>query len=322
MKNILITGSAGFIGFSVSKYFLEKNINVLGIDNLNNYYDKNLKLERLKILKTYANYEFLNGDISKKKTFNDIKKKIDLVINLAAQVGVRFSISKPEEYIKSNINGFLNVINFCNKNNIKRIYFASSSSVYGNNKKYPYKETYSIAKPLQFYAITKATNELMAFAYSKLFNIKFTGFRFFTVYGPFGRPDMAIYKFSKNIFYGSPIEVYGNGQHLRDITYIDDIVTAIYKVVKKDQNNLKEEGYKIFNIGGGSKIKIIDIIRILEKLFNKSTEVIFKDKISADMLITESSNHRIEKYIGALKRTDPKNGLKKFVNWFLKYEKK
>ena len=322
MKNILITGSAGFIGFSVSKYFLERKINVLGVDNLNNYYDKKLKSERLKILTSYINYEFINGDISKKNTFNGIKKKIDLVINLAAQVGVRFSNSKPEEYIKSNINGFLNVINFCNKNNIKRIYFASSSSVYGNKKKHPYKESYNINKPLQFYAVTKATNELMAYAYSNLFNIKFTGFRFFTVYGPFGRPDMAIYKFSKNIFYENPIEVYGDGHHLRDITYIDDIVAAIYKVIKKDQSNTKQEGFKIFNIGGGTKIKIIDIIIILEKLFDKKTRVIFKDKISADMLITESSNYKIEKYIGTLKRTNPKNGLKRFVKWFLEYEKK
>lgn len=322
MKNILITGVAGFIGFNVSKFFLEKKIKILGIDNLNNYYDKKLKLERLEILKTYKNFDFIKGDISKKKTFNDINTKIDLVINLAAQVGVRFSKYKPEEYIKSNISGFLNVINFCNKNNIKRIYFASSSSVYGNKKNHPYKESHNINKPLQFYAITKATNELMAYAYSNLYNIKFTGFRFFTVYGPFGRPDMAIYKFSKKIYYEEPIEVYGDGNHLRDITYIDDIVIALYKVIKKDQSNAKQKDYNIFNIGGGSKIKIIDIIRILEKLFNKKSNVIFKDKIDADMIITESSNNKIEKYIGALKSTNPKNGLKSFTKWFLKYEKR
>lgn len=321
MKNILITGCAGFIGFNLSKYFLEKKYKIIGVDNLNSYYDKKLKIHRLKKLEKYKNFSFIEGDISKKNLFNKIEERIDLVVNLAAQVGVRFSLKKPEEYIKSNILGFLNIINFCNQNKIKRIYYASSSSVYGNSKNFPYKETDNIDKPLQFYAITKATNEMMAYTYSKLYNLNFTGFRFFTVYGPFGRPDMAIYKFSKNIFRGKKIEIYGDGNHIRDITYVDDIVAKIYKVIKKDSIMKIQANSKIFNIGGGSKIKVIEILRILENLLNKKAKIVYRDKIEADMISTESSNTQIEKYIKFYEKTNPETGLKKFIEWFKEYEK-
>lgn len=323
MKNILITGCAGFIGFSLSKYLLDKKINIIGIDNVNNYYNTSLKKERLGQLQKYKSFKFIKGDISSKTTFNRIKSNnIDLVVNLAAQVGVRYSLKNPNSYVKSNIIGFLNLINFCNKKKILKIYYASSSSVYGDNKKVPFNEKDNVNKPIQFYAVTKITNELMAYAYSNIYNLEFTGFRFFTVYGPYGRPDMAVYKFSEKIMTNKSIDVFGNGNHVRDITYIDDIVKSIYKVIKKDSSNKNQSKSKIFNIGSGTKIKVIKIIKTLEKLFNKRANIVFKEKISADMEITESSNDNIDQYIGKFKKTSYKTGLKKFVEWYKENEKK
>ncbi len=322
MKNILITGCAGFIGYSLAKKLLEKKFAITGVDNLNSYYDKKLKINRLKNLKNYKNFTFYKLDISKKKFINSFKRKnFEVVINLAAQPGIRYSISNPHKYIDSNIKGFLNLILFCQKKNINRIYYASSSSVYGSLKKYPYKETYVISQPLQFYAVTKITNELMAEAYSKLTNINFTGFRFFTVYGPYGRPDMAIYKFTDNIFKSKKVFINGDGNHQRDFTYIDEITNSIYKLIKLDSLNYRYMKSRIFNIGNGQKTTIKKVIQIIEKNLNKKAIINYSKPLKVDMEITHASFKKLENIIGNSKKVGVESGIKKFTDWYLNYMK-
>lgn len=322
MKNILITGCAGFIGFSLSKKLLEYNYKITGIDNLNSYYDVKLKKNRLKILKKHKNFHFYKIDISKKTFISDFKnKKFDIAINLAAQAGIRYSLINPHKYIDSNIKGFLNLILLSANNGIKNIYYASSSSVYGDLPKKPFKENNKINKPLQFYAVTKITNELMAKMYSKLYSINFTGFRFFTVYGPYGRPDMSIFKFTDLISKSKVVTINGDGNHERDFTFIDDITSSIIKVIVKDNKATKPDRYRIFNIGNGQKIKINKIIEIIEKYLNKKANKRFVEPIEADMKITLASFRKLENYIGIKKRTQIETGIKKFVKWYTSYNK-
>ena len=321
MKNILITGCAGFIGYSLSIKLLKKKINVFGIDNLNSYYDKNLKLDRLKKLKQFKNFSFYKLDISKKKFINNFKReKFDILINLAAQPGIRYSILNPHKYIDTNVKGFLNVIQFCKKKNIKNIYYASSSSVYGGLKELPFKESATVNKPLQMYAVTKITNELMAEAYTNLYKINFTGFRFFTVYGPYGRPDMSIYKFTEKIYNSKKITINGNGNYQRDFTYIDDITNAMYKLIKLDKRLNKFNGSRIFNIGNGQKISINKVIEIIEKKLKKIADKYFSKSIEADMEITHASFKKLENVIGKSKKTNIETGINKFIHWYLNYK--
>ena len=285
---ILVTGAAGFIGYHVSKKLSEKNL-VFGVDNLNNYYDVKLKLNRLKDLKNNKKFNFLKIDIKNyKELFKYIKNnKIDTIVHLAAQAGVRYSLKSPRLYIDSNINGFFNILECCRYLKIKNFIFASSSSVYGLNKNFPLKEYKSANHPIQLYAATKKSNEVMAHAYSYLFNIPSTCLRFFTVYGPWGRPDMALFNFTKNILNNKKINVFNHGKHARDFTYIDDVVYIIDKFIKKPAKSNRSWNYKnpdpsssiapfrIFNVSNGSKISLINFIKEIEKKLDKKAKINF-----------------------------------------------
>jgi len=274
MKKILITGVAGFIGFNLANYFLiKKKYKIFGLDNINDYYSTKLKKDRIKILKTYNKFKFFKFDlIQKKKLASIFKNKFDIVIHLAGQAGVRYSINYPEKYLDSNIIGFFNLLETSKNFKVKRFIFASTSSVYGNNIKIPFKEEHTADHPIQFYAATKRSNELIAHSYSSLYGIETIGLRFFTVYGPWGRPDMALFKFVKNILNKEIIEIYNNGNHIRDFTYIDDIVDGIILTVHSNKifhdrlskkNNLTPDRsnskFRVFNIGSGKEISLMRI---------------------------------------------------------------
>ena len=284
--SILITGAAGFIGFHLSEIFMKKNFKVIGIDNLNSYYDVNLKKNRLKILKKNKNFKFYQLDISNEKKIDDLfkKHKFKYVINLAAQAGVRYSLINPQSYLKSNLIGFFNLINAAKNNNVKHFLYASTSSVYGLSDKKSFKEKDIADHPIQFYAATKRANEIIAHSYSHLYNLPTTGLRFFTVYGPWGRPDMALFKFTKNILEKKKIDVYNYGNHKRDFTYIDDIVNAIYLSASKLPKKSKAKNdpsvsttapYQILNIGGGKKVSLMRFIKEIEKNLNMKSKINF-----------------------------------------------
>jgi UDP-glucuronate 4-epimerase len=329
---ILVTGAAGFIGYHVSKKLSEKNL-VFGIDNLNNYYDVKLKLDRLKDLKNNKKFNFLKIDIKNyKKLFKYIKNnKIDTIVHLAAQAGVRHSLQKPRTYIDSNIVGFFNILECCRHLKIKNLIFASSSSVYGLNKNFPLKENDSANHPIQLYAATKKSNEVMAHAYSYLFNIPTTCLRFFTVYGPWGRPDMALFNFTKNILNNKKINVFNYGNHARDFTYIDDVVKIIRKLVKKPSRKDKHFNYrlpnpssstapfKILNLSSGKKIGIMSLLKEIEKKLKIKATVKFLKKQKGDVEETCSSIKKMSNYIKLKKRVDYRKGIKKFINWYLNY---
>ena len=318
MKTILITGCAGFIGYHLTKKLLN-NYNIIGLDNLNDYYDIKLKNSRLKNLE-HKNFKFIKCDISNKEEINNIfdKYKIDKVINLAAQAGVRYSIENPDTYINSNIIGFYNILENVKKHKINHLIYASSSSVYGNNNT-PFKENDSTDNPISLYAATKKSNELLAQTYSNLYNIKCTGLRFFTVYGPFGRPDMAYYTFTKRIINKEKIELYNNGESLRDFTYIDDIVEGIIKV-------LDNKITKIYNIGSSNPIKLLEFINILKETlinnnliedYNLNIELLPKQLGDVDN--TYADIEELKKDYNYKPNTNIKDGLDKFVKWYKEY---
>lgn len=319
---VLITGAAGFIGFHLSKKLLENSFEIIGIDNLNDYYDVDLKKDRLNILKKYNNFYFELLDISDKEKLENLFKshEFDIVINLAAQAGVRYSIDHPDCYIKSNIIGFYNILECCRNYKPEHLLFASSSSVYGKNKKVPYEESDKVDTPVSLYAATKKSDELLAYAYSNLYNIPVTGLRFFTVYGPYGRPDMAYFSFTKKIMNDEVIKVFNNGDMYRDFTYIDDIVEGIYKLIEKipgtDEHNVK---YKIFNIGNNKPVKIIDFINILEKYIGKEAKKEYLPMQPGDVYETYASVEELQKEIAFSPNTSIEEGLKKFVDWYKKY---
>ncbi len=317
---ILITGAAGFIGFHLSKKILnnKKNI-VFGLDNLNNYYDKNLKKDRLKILFKKKNFKFSKIDITNKKLLkqNFKKNKYDVVINLAAQAGVRYSIDHPEKYLDTNIKGFFNILENCKNFNIKHLLFASTSSVYGINNKFPVREDFGTDKPLSFYAATKKANEVMAHSYSNIYGLKCTALRFFTVFGPYGRPDMALFKFVSAIINNKAIDLYNYGKHERDFTYVDDVVYCITKLILSKKIN----NYDTFNIGSNRPIKLKKFIEIVSKNLNTSYNTNFLPMQQGDVFKSHSDNSKIKKIIGQYKQTSIENGIKKFISWFLKYYK-
>ena len=325
-KTLLITGVSGFIGFNLAKKIMNK-YQIIGIDNLNDYYDVNLKKERLKNLEKIKNFKFIKCDISNKEKLNEIFKenKIDIVINLAAQAGVRYSIENPDEYIKSNINGFYNILECCRKNEIKKLIFSSSSSVYGNINKTPYKETDDTNHPESLYAATKKSNELFAYTYSKLYGISCVGLRFFTVYGPFGRPDMAYYSFTEKLINNEKIKVFNNGNCKRDFTYIDDIIDGIEKIL---QNDFKE--YKIYNIGNSNPIKLMDFITILKdelikqkllpKNFDINSHIEFLPMQKADVEETYSDTSLLDRDYNIKPQISIKEGIKRFVSWYKEYK--
>jgi UDP-glucuronate 4-epimerase len=320
----LVTGVAGFIGMHVAKSLLNQNKVVIGIDNLNNYYDVRLKNERLNILKKYKKFKFIKQDTKNFKSLSLIfKKKIDYVIHLAAQAGVRYSIKKPMNYIKNNVIGFQNILDCSFKYKVKHLLYASSSSVYGSSITYPFTENQKIDEPLSMYAATKKTNELMAHTYSYLHKLPTTGLRFFTVYGPWGRPDMALFIFTKAILNNKILKVFNHGNMIRDFTYVDDIVKAIIKLIIKVPNvNTKQTPYKIFNIGLGRPIKIIKFIKIIEKILGKKSKIKFSDMQKGDVRKTYSDVRALKKWIGYSPKIKPEIGIKYFINWYKQFYKK
>ena len=326
---ILVTGAAGFIGFHVSKKLLDRGDTVVGIDNLNKYYDVNLKRNRLKILtkfdKKNNKFIFFKTDISNKKEVNKVfaKNKFDRVIHLAAQAGVRYSLTNPEVYIKSNQVGFFNIIDLSYKYKVPHFIYASSSSVYGDNSKIPFSENSKTDFPRQIYAVTKKSNELMAYSYSSLFKLKTTGLRYFTVYGPWGRPDMALFKFTKNILSKKKINVFNKGNHKRDFTYIDDVVNLTILASDKFLNlGLKKIPFRIFNIGSNEPIKLKKLINIIEKTLKiKSRKKMLKLQ-KGDMINTYSNSSKIfNEYKYIIKPNHQKN-ISKFIIWFKKFYSK
>ena len=321
-KTYLITGGAGFIGFYLSKALLEKGAKVIGIDNLNDYYEVSLKEDRLGILKKFPGYQFVKGDISDKETVFHVFEKFapQIVVNLAAQAGVRYSIDNPDAYIQSNIVGFFHILEACRHFPVEHLVFASSSSVYGGNKKVPFSTEDQVDKPVSLYAATKKSNELMAYAYSKLYGIPLTGLRFFTVYGPMGRPDMAYFKFAKKIMAGEPIQIYNNGDMLRDFTYIDDIVTGVENILcnppETDENGAS---YKIYNIGNNQPEKLMDYISVLEKCLGREAKKEFLPMQPGDVYETYADVSELMKDYGFKPSTSIEEGLSKFAEWFLEY---
>jgi UDP-glucuronate 4-epimerase len=331
---ILVTGSAGFIGFSLARSLLEDGYPVIGIDNHNNYYDTRIKDARIKILKNFKNYNHFKMDICDEK-LNDIvkKNKVKKIINLAAQAGVRYSIENPKAYTKSNIDGFLNILECCKNCKIEHLIFASTSSVYGANSKLPFSENHSSCHPLSLYAVTKKTNELMAHAFSHLFKIQSTGLRFFTVYGPWGRPDMALFKFTKSILENKPIDVYNHGNHFRDFTYIDDVINGIRKVIekpfKKNHNwnsnkpdlSFSSAPWKVYNIGNNKKVSLLQYIKALENSLNKKAKINFLPMQLGDVAATKANISKIKSDYNFKPSISIEDGISKFVNWYLNFYK-
>lgn len=327
MNKILITGAAGFIGFHLTKKLMKDNV-IVAIDNINNYYSKSLKYSRLNLLGVDSNYnsisenlKFINLDISKSKLIDKLfdEYKFDYVINLAAQAGVRHSINKPLDYIDSNVKGFLNILEASKKYKIKHLIYASSSSVYGGLNTDLFSENLNVDKPISIYAASKKTNELMAHTYSSLFKLPTTGLRFFTVYGPWGRPDMAYYKFTENIINGKTIEVYNQGNMYRDFTYIDDIVDGIVKSL--DFIPKKEIPYSIYNIGNNKPIKLNYFIELLEKYTNKKAKINYKEIQKGDLIKTNADINLITNEIGYNPKVTIEDGLNYFVEWYKYYYK-
>ena len=337
---ILVTGSAGFIGFHLCKQLLKKGIKVIGIDNLNDYYDVNLKNARNNKLKELSkeisiNYEFNKGNLEDKDFIDSIFKKYkpDQVINLAAQAGVRYSLVNPHSYIESNLVGFTNIIEACKNRKVKSLIFASSSSVYGGNKLMPFKENHNVDHPVSLYAATKRSNELIAHCYSHLYNLPCIGLRFFTVYGPWGRPDMALFLFTSAILENKPIKIFNNGNMLRDFTYIDDIIDGILgvleKVAKKDDEfdfmnpNIATSWapYRLFNIGNSSPIKLMDFISTLEQCLGKKAIKVFEPMQPGDVEATSSDVNLLNKWSGFEPKTSLQEGISNFVKWYLDYYK-
>ena len=314
-ENILITGSAGFIGFHLSKYLLENynNVKVIGIDNLNNYYNPLLKEKRNNLLKNYENYNFINVDFSNLDKLNNKlnNKNIDLIVHLGAQAGVRYSLENPWAYEQSNNIGTLNIFEYAKKNSIEKIVYASSSSVYGGNKKVPFSEDDKVDNPVSLYAATKKYNELLAHTYNHLYNIKSVGLRFFTVYGEYGRPDMAYYKFTKKILLNETIDIYNYGNMERDFTSISDVINGIMSAIEKDFN------YEIFNLGNSKPVKLMYFVELLEKYLNKTAKKNFLPMQDGDVLRTYADLYKSNKLLNYNPEVKIEEGLKRFCNWFL-----
>ncbi len=317
---ILVTGCAGFIGFHLCKKLsLDKKNTIFGIDNLNTYYDIDLKLNRLKILKKNTkNFIFKKIDLLNNSKLNNLfkKNKFDVVINLAAQAGVRYSINNPRTYLENNVIGFFNIIEVSRIYKIKHFIYASTSSVYGLNNKFPLKEDYNTDKPISFYAATKKNNETIAYSYSHIYKLKTTGLRFFTVYGPYGRPDMALFKFTSNILKGKSIDVYNYGRMFRDFTYVDDVVDGISIVIGNKIN--PKTPYQIFNIGSNKPTSLRKFIYHLEKELKLKAKVKLKSLQKGDVIKTHAS---ISKLQGFKPSTSLSQGIINFINWYKKYYK-
>lgn len=314
---ILITGAAGFIGYHTSERLCRDGYDVTGIDNINSYYDTDLKTGRVELLEKYKNFNFKKTDLTDQEQLRKIFKeeKIDIAVNLAAQPGVRYSISNPEVSIQSNIVAFFNLLECCKEFKVKKLIYASSSSVYGNSDKIPFSVKDNVDYPVSLYAATKKSNELMAYTYHHLYKFPVTGLRFFTVYGPWGRPDMAYYKFAEKIMKGESIEVYNNGNMERDFTYIDDVTESISRLVKKTEDT----EYRLFNIGGEHPVNLLKFIEILENKLGRNAEKIFLGMQPGDVKITCADTRDLSDYIDFVPEVRIEEGLEKFVKWYKEY---
>ena len=323
-KKILVTGAAGFIGFHLSHRLLSQGVTVVGFDNINDYYDVNLKYSRLDILKKYDKFSFIKGDLSDKAAVDALfeENKFDIVVNLAAQAGVRYSIENPQAYIESNVVGFFNILEACRHNPVEHLLYASSSSVYGNQQKTPFSTDDDVSKPISLYAATKKSNELMAFSYSHLYGIPATGLRFFTVYGPYGRPDMACFSFTNKIMKGEKIKIFNYGDMYRDFTYVDDIVKGIENMLcnppEPDENG---DRAIVYNIGNNSPEKLMDFIGTLEKHLGRTAEKEFLPMQAGDVYQTYADVTPLIEKFGFKPSTSIDEGLKSFVDWYKEYYK-
>lgn len=329
---ILVTGCAGFIGFHVCRRLLQNNVSVIGIDNLNDYYDVELKRSRLKQIDSQS-FKFILCDLSDKTRLNSIfqQYQIQYVINLAAQAGVRYSIENPSTYIESNIQGFINILECSRQSNIKHLIYASSSSVYGANELQPYEESHPTNHPRSVYAATKKSNELLAHVYASIYQLPVTGLRFFTVYGPWGRPDMALFKFTKAILSGQPIDVYNNGKMKRDFTYIDDIVDGIISTVDSpatSDNNWNPQApdadssyapFKLYNIGNNTPVDLMHCIHLLEKELDKKAIINYMPLQSGDVLSTHANIESLRQDFNYSPSVSLSEGIAKFVEWYSEY---
>jgi UDP-glucuronate 4-epimerase len=331
----LVTGAAGFIGFHTSLRLLEQGFEVKGIDNLNDYYDVNLKLDRLKELEKYHNFKFSKLDLADREGIAKLFKseKFDRVIHLAAQAGVRYSLENPFAYADSNLIGHLTILEGCRNNDVEHLVYASSSSVYGLNKDLPFSTDNTVEHPVSLYAATKKANELMSHTYSHLYDLPTSGLRFFTVYGPWGRPDMALFKFTKAIFSGEAIDVYNNGNLARDFTYIDDIVEGILRVtnnIPQKNNHWNSElgtpkdssaPYYIYNIGNGSPVKLMDFIESIEKATGIAAIKNFLPMQPGDVHTTWADTKDLELMTGYKPSVNVEKGVERFINWYREYYK-
>ena len=319
---ILITGSAGFIGYHLAKYLLkDKKHKIFGLDSLNSYYSLSLKKNRLKELLKFKNFKFFKINLKNKTKITSLfeKNKFDIVIHLAAQAGVRYSVQNPQTYLDNNIISFFNILDLARKFKIKHFIFASTSSVYGDQPKFPTHENCNTDKPLSFYAATKKSNEVLAHSYSNIFKLPCTGLRFFTVYGPYGRPDMALFKFTKNILKNRKIKLFNSGNHDRDFTYIDDICEFIVRILKKPPND--NIPFNVINLGNGKSRKLKDYISNLEKSLGKKSIKINLKLQKGDILKTHADIKKIAKKTKYKPKTKIEDGITKFVDWYKSYYK-
>jgi len=329
---ILVTGAAGFIGAALCRVLLDRGDQVVGVDDLNAYYDVNLKKARLEELTSSTRFLFQKLDIANRVEISDLfsSSDFDVVVNLAAQAGVRYSIENPSAYVDTNLVGFGNILEGCRHQAIDHLVFASSSSVYGANSKLPFSETDNVDQPISLYAATKKANELMAHAYAELYQLPTTGLRFFTVYGPWGRPDMALFKFTKGILDGKPIPVYNRGEMIRDFTYIDDIVEGVVRAIDRppplnaDHENKNDEvaiaaPYQIYNIGNGHPVPLMRYIQALEKALGKKAQLELLSMQPGDVRATEADISRLVSDLGYRPQVDVETGVTRFVEWYCDY---
>ena len=330
-EKILITGVAGFVGFSLALKLLKQNKIVHGLDNINNYYDVKLKEGRLKILKKFKKFFFYKIDIRSYSKLDKIFKikRFTIVYNLAAQAGVRFSLKKPREYIESNIYGFFNILELSKNYKVKHLVYASSSSVYGANTNLPFSEKKIAVHPIQLYAATKLSNEIMAHSYSALYNLPTSGIRFFSVYGPWGRPDQALFIFTKSILEGKKINLFNYGNHSRDFTYIDDLINGIIKVgkkipkYKKNKKRLTQDTskfpYEIYNLGSNKNVKLMTFLKLIEKYLNKKAKLNLKPLQKGDVINTSSNLKKSTGKLNYLPKVKVETGILKFIRWYTSY---
>lgn len=324
-KKYFITGGAGFIGFHLSKRLLEQGAMVIGFDNMNDYYDVTLKDDRLAILKQFERYTFVKGDLAVKEDVDAVFRQYapEIIMNLGAQAGVRYSIDNPDAYIQSNMIGFFNILEGCRHYPVEHLIYASSSSVYGANEKVPFSTEDKVDTPLSLYAATKKSNELMAYSYSNLYKIPSTGLRFFTVYGPFGRPDMACFKFANKMVKGEPIQIYNNGDMYRDFTYVDDIVTGIENILcNPPKEDVKGAFYKVYNIGNHKPEKLMDFISTLEECMGIEAKKEYYPMQPGDVYKTYADVTDLMNDYGFKPSTTIKEGLTKFAEWYKEYYRK